>query len=130
VIVGTGIDLVEVDRVRKLLSGREARALKRLFTDAEVAYASARAEPWPHYAARVAAKEAAFKALAGTVSARAIGWREIEVVNGWDGRPTLELHGRAAERAAELAVTSIHLSLTHTRGMAAAFVVLESAPSH
>lgn len=129
-IVGTGIDLVEVDRVRKLLSGREARALQRLFTDAEVAYASARAEPWPHYAARVAAKEAAFKALAGTVSARAIGWREIEVVNGWDGRPTLALHGRAAERAAELAVTSIHLSLTHTRGMAAAFVVLESAPTH
>ena len=129
-IVGTGIDLVEVDRVRKLLSGREARALQRLFTDAEVAYASARAEPWPHYAARVAAKEAAFKALAGTVSARAIGGREIEVVNGWDGRPTLALHGRAAERAAELAVTSIHLSLTHTRGMAAAFVVLESAPTH
>ncbi|HEX6060268.1 MAG TPA: holo-ACP synthase [Gemmatimonadaceae bacterium] len=129
-IVGTGIDLVEVDRVRTLLSGREARALRRLFTDGEVAYVSVRAEPWPHYAARVAAKEAAYKALAGTVGARAIGWREIEVVNGWDGRPTLQLHGRAAERAAELAVTSIHLSLTHTRGMAAAFVVLESVPSH
>ena len=129
-IVGTGIDLVEVERVRKLLTGREARALKRLFTEAEVTYASARAEPWPHYAARVAAKEAAYKALAGTIAARAIGWREIEVVNGWDGRPALALHGRAAERAAELAVTSVHLSLTHTRGMAAAFVVLESVPSH
>ena len=129
-IVGTGIDLVEVERVRKLLRGREARALQRLFTDGEVAYASARVEPWPHYAARVAAKEAAFKALAGTLTARAIGWREIEVVNGWDGRPTLELHGRAAERAAELAVTAVHLTLTHTRQTAAAFVVLESAPTH
>jgi holo-[acyl-carrier protein] synthase len=126
VIVGTGIDLVEVERVRHLLDGRGDRALRRLFTDAEIAYATARAEPWPHYAARVAAKEAAYKALAGTVAARAIGWREIEVVNGWDGRPTLELHGRAAERAAELGVTALHLSLTHTRGMAAAFVVLEA----
>jgi holo-[acyl-carrier protein] synthase len=129
VIVGTGIDLVEVERVRALLDGRGERALRRLFTDVEIAYAAARAEPWPHYAARVAAKEAAFKALAGTIGARAIGWRELEVVNGWDGRPTLELHGRAAERAAELGVTAIHLSLTHTRAMAAAFVVLESAAS-
>jgi holo-[acyl-carrier protein] synthase len=126
VIVGTGIDLVEVERVRHLLHGRGERSLHRLFTDTEIAYASARVEPWPHYAARVAAKEAAYKALAGTVAARAIGWREIEVVNGWDGRPTLALHGRAAERAAELGVTALHLSLTHTRGMAAAYVVLEA----
>jgi holo-[acyl-carrier protein] synthase len=126
VIVGTGIDLVDVERVRHLLEGRGERSLHRLFTDVEIAYASARADPWPHYAARVAAKEAAFKALAGTVAARAIGWREIEVVNGWDGRPTLELHGRAAERAAELGVTALHLSLTHTRATAAAYVVLEA----
>jgi holo-[acyl-carrier protein] synthase len=130
VIVGTGIDLVEVERVRHLLEERGERTLRRLFTETEIGYAAARVEPWPHYAARIAAKEAAFKALAGTVGARAIGWREIEVVNGWDGRPTLELHGRAAERAAELGVTALHLTLTHTRGMAAAFVVLESVPSH
>ena len=125
-IVGTGIDLADVGRVRRLLEGKGDRALGRLFTEAEVAYVAARAEPWTHYAARVAAKEAAYKALAGTVAARAIGWREIEVVNGWDGRPTLALHGRAAERAAELGVTAVHLSLTHTRATAAAFVVLES----
>ena len=100
----------------------------RLFTADEVAYALARPLPAQHLAARLAAKEAAFKALSGNSLARGIGWKEIEVVRG-DEHPTLTLHGRAADRAAELGVTSIWVSLTHSATTAGAVVVLESARS-
>ena len=125
-IVGIGIDLVEIARVERLLDAKGRRMLERLFTPAEAEYAMRGAHPAQHLAARVAAKEAAFKALAGTEQARGIGWREMEVTRGADGRPGLVLHGRAWERAAELGVTAIHLTLTHSRDTAAAVVVLES----
>ncbi|MDQ6633775.1 MAG: 4'-phosphopantetheinyl transferase superfamily protein, partial [Gemmatimonadota bacterium] len=76
-------------------------------------------------AARAAAKEAAFKALSGNDLARAIGWRELEVVSRHHQTPVLLLHGRAAERATEMGVTRVHLSLTHTATTAAAFVIAE-----
>ena len=126
VIRGIGIDLVDIARVGKLLDAKGERALRRLFTADEVAYALGRPLPAQHLAARLAAKEAAFKALAGNSFARGIGWREIEVVRG-DHHPTLALHGRAADRAAELGVTSVWVSLTHSGTTAAAVVVLESA---
>jgi holo-[acyl-carrier protein] synthase len=126
VIAGIGIDLVDIARVDKLLDAKGERALLRLFTSDEVAYALARPLPAQHLAARLAAKEAAFKALAGNSLARGIGWREIEVVRG-EERPTLALHGRAADRAAELGVTSVWISLTHSATTAGAVVVLESA---
>ena len=97
-------------------------------TPAEAAYARARAEPARHYAARFAAKEAAYKALAGTEAARGISWRDIEVAVEWDGRPRLVLHGRAAERAAALGVVRAHLTLTHADAVAGAVVVLEAEP--
>ena len=100
-IVGIGIDLVDIARVDKLLDAKGDRALRRLFTADEVAYALARALPAQHLAARLAAKEAAFKALAGNSLARGIGWREIEVVRTHE-RPTLVFHGRASERVAQL----------------------------
>jgi holo-[acyl-carrier protein] synthase len=125
-IVGIGIDLVEIPRVDRLLAAKGERVLRRLFTEAEAAYAMRGAHPAQHLAVRLAAKEAAFKALAGTEMARGIGWKEIEVVRGVDGRPNLTLHGRAWERATELGVTTIHLSLTHARTTAGAVVVLES----
>jgi len=78
-----------------------------------------------HLAARRAANEAAFKALSGNSLARGIGWRDIEVVRA-DDRPTLALHGRAADRAAELGVTNIWVSLTHTATTAGAVVVLDA----
>jgi holo-[acyl-carrier protein] synthase len=91
-------------------------------------YCDARAEPARHFAARFAAKEAAYKALAGSEEARHIHWQDIEVANApLDGRPTLRLHGLAAKRAAELGVSVIHVTLTHSDRMAAAMVVLESA---
>ena len=125
-IVGLGIDLVEIDRIARLVEVRGDHAVLRLFTEGEAAYARAQSLPARHFAARFAAKEAAYKALAGTEHARGIGWRDIEVVVEWDGRPTLRLHGRAAERAAELGVTRAHLSLTHADHTAAAVVVLEA----
>lgn len=126
-IVGVGLDLVDIPRVAELLASKGARAEARLFTAGELAYARARAEPARHLAARFAAKEAAFKALAGSDAARGIGWHDIEVANEWDGRPRLVLHGRAAERAAALGVVRTHLTLTHADQVAGAVVVLESA---
>jgi holo-[acyl-carrier protein] synthase len=128
-IIGLGIDLVEIGRVSRLMESKGDRALRRLFTEREIAYCSQRGWPASSFAARVAAKEAAYKALAGNGLARAIGWREMEVTNGEDGRPSLLLHGRAAERAAELHVHRLWLTLTHTSTAAAACVILESAPA-
>ena len=127
-IVGIGVDLVDIARVEALVARHGERAVAKLFSDGEAAYARARAQPGRHLASRFAAKEAAFKALSGNSLARGIGWKEIEVVRG-EEHPTLTLHGRAADRAAELGVTSIWVSLTHSATTAGAVVVLESAGS-
>ena len=124
-IVGLGIDLVDIERVARLMERWGERAAARLFTDGEAAYARDRAEPARHFASRFAAKEAAFKALAGDDGARAIGWRDIEVVVEDDGRPTLRLHGAARRRAERLGVRRTLLSLTHADGVAGAVVVLD-----
>ena len=124
-IIGVGIDLVEVERVRDLLARRGERAVARLFTEGEAAYAAGCADPAPRFAARLAAKEAAFKALAGNALARGIGWRELEVVSLGSAPPILRFHGAAERRAAELAVSRAWLTITHERMAAAAVVVLE-----
>jgi holo-[acyl-carrier protein] synthase len=126
VIVGLGVDLVEIARVRRLIEARGDRAMARLFTDGERAYAAYRVDPARHFAARIAAKEAAFKALAGNDLARAIGWRELEVFARDDGGPLLRLHGRAERRATELGVTRILVTISHTESAAVAVVVLET----
>jgi holo-[acyl-carrier protein] synthase len=126
VIVAIGIDLVDIARIERLLSSKGDHALRRLFTEAERSYAMRRPKPVVHLAARVAAKEATYKALRGTVEARAIGWRELEVLLAADGSPSMLLHGGAARRAAELSVSHVHLSLTHSASSAAAVVVLEA----
>jgi holo-[acyl-carrier protein] synthase len=125
VVVGIGMDLIDIERVERLLHWKAERALRKLFTDGEVAYASGKAQPARHYAARLAAKEATFKALAGNDLARTVGWRDIEVVIEEDGRPTLRLLGRARERAAQLGVTRVVVSLTHAESIAGAMVLLE-----
>jgi holo-[acyl-carrier protein] synthase len=124
--VGIGIDLVEVARIERMIGEKGERALRRLFTEREVEYASRRPHPAQHFAARFAAKEAAYKALSGEdATARAVGWRDTEVVPTADGRPTLLFHGAAAERAARIAVRRVLVTLTHTDTVAAAMVVLE-----
>lgn len=127
-ICGLGMDLADIDRIARVLARHPERARARLFTAGERAYCDRRAEPARHFAARFAAKEAAYKALSGSEEARHIHWQQIEVTNSpIDGRPILRLHGLAAKRAAELGVISMHLTLTHSELVAAAVVILESA---
>jgi len=104
-IVGVGVDAIDIPRVARLLERHPTRAVTKLFTPREMQYATARAEPVRHYAVRLAAKEAAYKALAGNDLARSIGWREIEVVMQGPGTPSLELRqsGRPGGRAQRIA---------------------------
>jgi holo-[acyl-carrier protein] synthase len=126
VVVGIGMDLVEVSRIERMIREKGERALRRLFTPREIEYAARRPHPAQHNAARFAAKEAAYKALSGDDEvARAVGWRDVEVVPTADGRPTLAFHGFAARRAASLGVARALVTLTHTDGVAGAIVVLE-----
>lgn len=125
-ILGVGVDVVEISRVRSMIASQGDRALTRLFTESERAYCGGMANPARHFAVRVAAKEAAFKALSGTDDARGIGWREMEVELDHIGRPSLRLHGRASLRARELGVSRSWISLSHGDDLATAFVVLES----
>jgi holo-[acyl-carrier protein] synthase len=125
VIVGVGIDLVDVARVERLLAAKGDRSLARLCTEREAAYVRGRFGGAASFAARLAAKEAAYKALAGTEEARRIGWREIEVIGTENGPPHLLLHGLAQRRAEELGVVRIHISLTHTATSAGAIVIFE-----
>ncbi|HXF94479.1 MAG TPA: holo-ACP synthase [Gemmatimonadales bacterium] len=122
--VGVGVDLVEVERVRRMLVEKGAHVFDRLLTPAEAAYCRSRADPSEHVAVRLAAKEAVYKALQGTDAARGIGWRDIEVVRAPDGRPAVRLTGPAAARAGELAVRQVLLSLSHTHQAAVAVAVL------
>lgn len=124
-IVGIGFDLVAIARVEGMLERKEQRALDRLFTAHEQEYARARARPAMHLAARLAAKEAVFKALTGSDDAKLIGWKEAEVRRGAEGPPVLHFTGRAEARARELGVTRVHLTLSHTDDIAGAVVVLE-----
>lgn len=125
-IVGLGIDEIDIARVEWLVARHPDRAMTKLFTAREAAYARARTRPAVHLAARVAAKEAAYKALAGNDLARSIGWREIEVIVGPDGSPMLALSGKAARRAAQMHAERVWVSLTHSDRAAVAVVILES----
>jgi holo-[acyl-carrier protein] synthase len=124
-IVGIGIDLVDVARVERMLAAKGDRSLARMCTEREAAYVRSRFGGAASFAVRIAAKEAAYKALAGTEEAKGIGWREIEVIGTELSPPKLAFHGRAERRAGELGVAHIHVSLTHTATSAGAIVILE-----
>jgi len=125
VIIGIGLDLVEVSRIEETTRRFGERALARLFTPGEVARCATARRPAESFAARFAAKEAVFKAL-GTGWGRGPTWTEVEVVTGPGGKPELRLSGRTAREARLRGIGRLHLSLTHTSGMAAAVVVCES----
>ena len=124
-IVGTGIDIAEVPRIAQALARHGDRFLHRVFTEGEIKYCDSKANRVERYAARFAAKEAGMKAL-GTGWSDGLGWRDLEVENLPSGRPTLRLHGKAAELAEQMGVRNISLSLTHTAQQAMAMVILES----
>lgn len=123
-IIGSGIDIIEVPRLARMRERHGERALRRIFTDAELSYCLRLERSAPSLAARFAAKEALYKAL-GTGIGSGGAWVEAEVVRGENGRPTMRLHGAAARTAAELQVRAIHLSLSHTAEFAVASVILE-----
>jgi holo-[acyl-carrier protein] synthase len=123
VIVGTGVDLCEVERIRKAITSPHGRRLlERVFTPREIA--ERKANPYERFAARFAAKEAGMKAL-GTGWRGGLGWQDLEVVNLPSGRPTLQFHRRAAEIAEKLGAINVALSITHTAEQAMAMVILE-----
>jgi len=124
-IVGTGIDIAEVPRIRHSIERFGDRFLRRIFTEGEIRYCDSKANRVERYAARFAAKEAAMKAL-GTGWSRGVRWRDCEVVRLPGGRPTMSFHGKAGEFAARLGVKNAALSLSHTSEQAIAQVILES----
>ncbi|MFY9947485.1 MAG: holo-[acyl-carrier-protein] synthase [Candidatus Sulfotelmatobacter sp.] len=124
-IVGTGIDIAEVPRIRKAIERFGDRFLQRVFTPAEILYCDSKANRAERYAARFAAKEAAMKAI-GTGWNHGVRWRDCEVTRMPGGRPTLTFHGKAAEFAAKLGAKHAALSLSHTAEQAIAQVILEN----
>jgi holo-[acyl-carrier protein] synthase len=125
VIVGTGVDLAEVDRIRNAIERHGRRFIDRIYTPAEITYVERKANRYERYAARFAAKEAGMKAI-GTGWRRGVRWRDFEVKNLPSGRPTLQFHGVAAQFAESLGVRNVSLSITHTAVQAMAIVILES----
>jgi len=124
-ILGTGVDLAEVSRIRASIERYGERFVGRVYTAGEIAYVERKANRYERYAARFAAKEAGMKAI-GTGWTSGVTWRDFEVANLPSGRPTLRLHGRAAAIAASLGVRAISLSITHTAELGMAHVILES----
>jgi len=123
-VVGLGADLIEIERVQRSIERFGERFLQRVYTPAETAYCMGKRSFAESFAARFAAKEAAAKAL-GTGISRGVSWLEFEVRREPGGRPTLFLTGRAAQIARELGIARISLTLTHTRELAMAVVVIE-----
>jgi holo-[acyl-carrier protein] synthase len=124
-IVGSGIDIAEVPRIRNCIARFGERFLERIYTPGEIRYCESKANSVERYAARFAAKEAAMKAL-GTGWSRGVRWRDIEVSREPGGRPTIVFHGKAAEFAGRMGAVHVALSLSHTSEQAIAQVILEN----
>jgi holo-[acyl-carrier protein] synthase len=121
-IVGLGIDATDIPRLRETYQKYGERFLRRVFTDAEIAYCLRRRDPVPHLAGRFAAKEAGMKAI-GTGQSQGVLWRDVEVIRG-GGPPRLAFHGAAGRHAERLGVTRALLSITHSQTLAFAEVIL------
>jgi holo-[acyl-carrier protein] synthase len=124
-IVGIGIDLVDIVRARRMIDRYGERALRRLLTPTESSYVHGAADPARHLAARIAAKEAVYKALQSLPGARAISWLDIEVIRGPEGAPVAALTGRAEYVARSAPGLQVHLSLTHSDATAGAVAIAE-----
>ena len=124
-IVGMGIDIAEVERIRGAIERHGEVFLRRIFTAKEREYCERFKNKYERYAGRFAVKEAAMKAL-GTGWSRGVRWVDIEVVRQKGGRPTLALEGEARKIGEKLGVKSIALSITHTASQAYAQVIFES----
>ncbi len=123
-IIGTGIDIVEVPRVAQAIERYGERFLQRIFTAAEIKYCRSKRNASERFAARFAAKEAALKAI-GTGWKKGVAWTDVEVRREPGGRPTISFSGAAADHAVALGMKRAFLSLSHTAEIATAQVILE-----
>jgi holo-[acyl-carrier protein] synthase len=125
-ILGVGVDIVEVSRVNGVYGRHGNRFLERILRPAEIAYCLSHQRPGPHLAARFAAKEAIAKAFGGGLG-KAPGWQDVEVLNHDSGEPYVVLHGPGLRLLASRGASRLHLSLSHTEHYAAAVAILEGA---
>jgi len=121
-IKGIGVDVVEVDRIRNIMERQGEYFLRKIFSDMEITYCRTRSEPYIHFAARFAAKEAVAKAMR-TGWSGAFRWKDVEVVNDQSGAPHIILCGDVKRALEEYYV---HLSISHTKKIVVAFIVIES----
>src|SRR5438128_12358390 len=122
-ILGIGVDIIEVSRLQRAITQHGARFIDRVFTAREIAHCEATARRAERYATRFAAKEAARKAIGAATPIRALAWHDVEIISSTEGAPQLEFHGHAAELIKALSVTRAHVSLSHAVEQAIAFVV-------
>ena len=115
----SGIDIIEIDRIQNVLIKHPERFLRKIFTEYEINYCRGRAT---QLAARFASKEATMKALGTGI--RGVGWREVEVQRLRSGKPYIILHGRAKERAESMGIKKIELSISHSKNLATAMVIM------
>ncbi|MFZ4522796.1 MAG: holo-ACP synthase [Bacteroidales bacterium] len=122
-IYGTGIDIIEVERIEKVM-GRDIGFRDKIFTPGEIAYCETKKHKYENYAARFSVKEAFLKAI-GTGWRYGIRFADIEVYHDDLGKPFINVHGKAKELVTELSITKMHVSLSHLKEMATAIVILE-----
>lgn len=123
-VVGIGVDIVEIERIEKALSNSKSMA-RRVFSDAEIEYCTGQKNLFQHFAGRFAAKEAALKAL-GTGWQKGIRWKDVEVISGPLGKPALVLHNRAQDIFEKSGATSGYVTISHAEKYAVAMVIMES----
>ena len=125
-IHGTGVDLIEIDRIRNSLDKYLEKFEERVFTKAEIDYCRSKADPPKHFAGRFAAKEAILKSI-GTGMADGIAWKDLEIVTRDSGQPELKVSGKAKALCDSKKIKTIHVSISHEKGYAIAQAIAETA---
>jgi holo-[acyl-carrier protein] synthase len=128
-ILGVGTDIVECLRIAQMIERHGELFINRVYTDAEIEYCRSRLAAMQHYAGRWAAKEAVLKAL-GTGWRRGIHWRDVEIANDADGKPSVKLRGAAREVMEQAGIRHLHLSISHCRSHAVAYAIAEGDGRH
>ena len=123
-IFGTGIDIIEIDRIKRSIRKYSNRFEQKVFTKKEVDYCNSQADPVKHFAARFSVKEAVLKCL-GTGMTGGIFWKDIEVDRQESGQPILNLYGKGKDLFDQLKLKRIHISITHEKNYAVAHAIAE-----
>ena len=123
-IHGTGVDLIEISRIKNSIQKYSGKFEARVFTSKEIDYCRSKADPFKHFAARFAAKEAVLKSL-GTGMAEGISWKDMEILNQESGQPVLSLSGKGRDIFESLNLRNIHISMTHDKSYAVAQAIAE-----